>query len=207
MSTVAAYGDRAVLIDRIPAHEVPHILCRAEEAFPDFLVRPGLNTILITAPIPTASLLDQVRQWLAIPQSSRAANDARQSPTHILEVTYTGADLARVAAHLNMTEEEVVVAHTATSWRVALIGFAPGFPYLVPVADHHDWSVPRLATPRTQVPAGAVALAAGMSAVYPTVMPGGWNILGTTTTTLFDPGRDRPSLLAPGDFVLFRSKS
>lgn len=208
MSTVTAYGDRAVLIDGLPNPELSHIVQAATDAFPGLQVRAGLNTILVASPKPVLRLLPQIQAWVDnFTLNTENVSSFDFPKTHVVDVSYTGADLSRVAAHLSMTEDEVVVAHTTTTWRVALIGFAPGFPYLIPVDTTTDWFVPRLATPRTQVPAGAVALAAGMSAIYPTLMPGGWNILGTTTTTLFYATNPNPSLLAPGDLVQFRGIS
>ena len=86
-----------------------------------------------------------------------------------------------------------------------LIGFAPGFPYLVSSAGTKVLSsIGRLAIPRTKVPAGSVGIAAGMSCVYPTDMPGGWHLLGKTTVQLFDASNTmQPTLLAIGDQVKF----
>ena len=91
---------------------------------------------------------------------------------------------------------------------MAFTGFAPGFPYLR--AEPHGGAaqrlldLPRLATPRTEVPAGSVAVAAGYCGVYPRVSPGGWNLLGRTDVVLFDAERDPPALLEPGTRVRFQ---
>jgi len=82
-----------------------------------------------------------------------------------------------------------------------MLGFLPGFAYLGPLPERLE--MPRKGTPRLRVPAGAVAVAGGMTAVYPAATPGGWNLIGRTTTPLFDPGRDPPSLIQPGDRVRF----
>jgi len=95
----------------------------------------------------------------------------------------------------------VVELHAATELRVLFGGFAPGFSYLGEVAD--PLRVPRLATPRTRTPAGAVALADGMSGIYPAELPGGWRVIGRTPITLFDPDREPPAYLVPGDRVRF----
>ncbi len=91
--------------------------------------------------------------------------------------------------------------HTAVDYLVAFLGFTPGFPYLVGLdpALH----VPRRATPRTRVPAGSVGLAGSQTGVYPTASPGGWQLIGRTEAVLFDPDRDPPALLAPGDRLRF----
>lgn len=127
-------------------------------------------------------------------------------PAHIVEiaVVYGGAagpDLAEVAASLGISERDVVALHSSQVYRVLMIGFAPGFPYLGPVPD--QLQLPRRSTPRTAVPAGSVAIAAGMSGIYPARLPGGWHLLGGTSQQMFDPQREQPALLKPGDGVRF----
>lgn len=116
-------------------------------------------------------------------------------------VTYDGEDLADVARLTGLTEREVVWAHTSQLWTVAFCGFAPGFGYLVGENAHLE--VPRRDTPRTRVPAGAVALAGQYAGVYPRESPGGWQLIGRTTLRAWDLERDPPALLAPGTRVRF----
>ena len=85
---------------------------------------------------------------------------------------------------------------------MALLGFAPGFPYLIGLPPSLA-GIPRRATPRPSVPAGSVALGGGFASVYPQSSPGGWMILGRTSTRLFDPHRPPFALLRPGDTVRF----
>src|SRR6185436_2764670 len=112
-----------------------------------------------------------------------------------------GPDLGDVAALTGMSEGEVVDRHAAAELRVLFDGFAPGFAYLgdLPV----ELRVPRLDTPRTRTPAGSVAIAGPMSGVYPATLPGGWRVIGRTPVALFDPRRDPPAYLMPGDRVRF----
>ena len=112
-----------------------------------------------------------------------------------------GPDLADVAALTGLSDAEVVERHAATELRVLFDGFAPGFAYLgdLPI----ELRVARLDTPRTRTPAGSVAIAGPMSGVYPATLPGGWRIIGRTPVTLFDPRRDPPAYLLPGDRVRF----
>ena len=112
-----------------------------------------------------------------------------------------GPDLAAVAAHAGLDPEEVVRLHTAADHVVGMIGFAPGFPYLLglPAA----LAIPRRATPRTLVPAGSVAIAERQTGIYPRPSPGGWHVIGRTTRTMFDARRDPPALLQAGDIVRF----
>jgi antagonist of KipI len=114
-----------------------------------------------------------------------------------------GPDLDAVARELGMSTEALVERHAAGDYTVAMIGFAPGFPYLSGLDP--ALALPRLATPRTRVPAGSVAIGGAQTGIYPRDSPGGWRILGRTPLRLFDPRRDPPALLAPGDRVHFRT--
>jgi KipI family sensor histidine kinase inhibitor len=116
-----------------------------------------------------------------------------------LPVTYDGPDLEAVAASWGCDVDEVAARHRGTELVSAFCGFAPGFAYLSGL----EVSVPRLATPRTAVPAGSVALAGTWCGVYPVASPGGWQIIGTTDALLWDPQRAEPALLAPGTRVRF----
>ncbi|WP_298821736.1 5-oxoprolinase subunit PxpB [Chloroflexus sp.] len=144
--------------------------------------------------------------------SARLTELARQPPLaalpagreFVIPVRYggeDGPDLVEVAERTGLTPAEVISLHTATEQRVIMIGFAPGYPYLgwLPPLLH----LPRRATPRVAVPAGSVAIAAGMTGIYPTTLPGGWHLIGRTTVQLFDPAADPPALLQPGDRVRF----
>lgn len=113
-----------------------------------------------------------------------------------------GPDLAFVATHTRLTPEEVIQLHSRTEYRVHAVGFSPGFPYLAGLPERLH--VPRRPTPRTQVPAGSVAIAAGQCGVYPLETPGGWQILGRTPHLLFEPRAEPPAWLQPGDRVRFR---
>ncbi|MDO5640806.1 MAG: carboxyltransferase domain-containing protein [Paracoccus sp. (in: a-proteobacteria)] len=119
-----------------------------------------------------------------------------------IPVIYDGADLDEVATLTGLTRTEVIARHTATPWRAAFSGFAPGFCYLTG-GDPLLLSVPRRASPRPSVPAGSVALAGGFSAVYPRQSPGGWQLIGTSPVGMWDIDRAPPALLAPGDLVRF----
>ena len=118
-----------------------------------------------------------------------------------IEVTYDGADLAHVAELTGMPRDEVVRRHQARSYVVAFTGFAPGFGYLA--GGDPALAVPRRSTPRTRVPAGAVALAGDFTGVYPGAGPGGWQLVGRTDAPLWDLQRDPPALLTPGTRVRF----
>jgi inhibitor of KinA len=114
-----------------------------------------------------------------------------------------GPDLEWVAGHLGISTEEVIRLHTETVYRVYMIGFTPGYPYMgeLPAA----LAVPRRSTPRTRVPKGSVGIAQHQTGIYPVESPGGWQIIGWTPIELFDPKRQMPSLLEMGDRVKFEA--
>lgn len=120
-----------------------------------------------------------------------------------IPVIYDGEDLAVVAEAWGCDVDEVVRRHAATEWVCAFVGFAPGFPYLVPVDAEALPAVPRRATSRARVPAGAVALAAEYCGVYPRESPGGWQLIGRTDAVLWDARRASPALVTAGTRVRF----
>ena len=150
---------------------------------------------------------DDVRDCL-LRQLHGSTRDVADSPFGAaveIPVTYGGefgADLDAAAAELGLSAETLVQRHAATVYTVAMIGFAPGFPYLSGLDP--ALALPRLATPRPQVPAGSVAVGGSQTGIYPRASPGGWRLLGRTPLRLFDPSRAEPSVLAPGDRVRFR---
>jgi KipI family sensor histidine kinase inhibitor len=114
-----------------------------------------------------------------------------------------GPDLDAVAAHHGLSREEVIGLHTGTVYRVYMIGFTPGFPYMGELPEALD--TPRRDTPRTHIPKGSVAIAQRQTGIYPAVSPGGWQIIGRTPVALFDPRKETPSFLTMGDAVRFTS--
>lgn len=137
-----------------------------------------------------------------------AAVDAAATEQPVLEIPVCyggehGPDLADLARRTGLDRDEVVSRHAGGDYRVAMLGFAPGFPYLLGLdpALH----APRRTSPRTRVPAGSVAIGGAQTGIYPRELPGGWQIIGRTPLTLFDAAREPPALLAPGRRVRFRS--
>ena len=112
-----------------------------------------------------------------------------------------GPDLEAVAAHAGCSTAEVIRRHGDRTYRVYMLGFVPGFAYMGRVDP--SIAAPRHRVPRERVRAGSVGIAGLQTGVYPVDSPGGWQLIGHTTTVMFDPGRDKPSLLAPGDLVRF----
>jgi inhibitor of KinA len=114
-------------------------------------------------------------------------------------------DLGDVAQHAGLSAEEVVRRHSGANYRVSCVGFTPGFPYLTGLSA--ELATPRRATPRTEIPAGAVAIGGMQTGIYPRKSPGGWNVIGRTPLRLFDHRNDPPALLRAGDSVRFREVS
>jgi inhibitor of KinA len=113
-----------------------------------------------------------------------------------------GPDLADVAQFGGCSDDRVIALHTGRDYRVYLVGFVPGFAYMAEVDP--IIAKPRRSSPRTTVPAGSVAIAGGQTGIYPSVTPGGWNIIGRTPLAPYDPSRREPFLFRPGDRVRFR---
>lgn len=136
----------------------------------------------------------------------RVPADPRASAPLEVPVRYGGSvgpDLVEVARLAGLDPEEVVRLHTAVTFDVVLIGFAPGFPYLAGVPQ--TLRVPRRATPRIEVEAGSVALAGELCGIYPRTGPGGWSVIGYTDWVWFDPHAHPPCRLALGDRIRFRA--
>lgn len=112
-----------------------------------------------------------------------------------------GPDLAFVAAINELSQEEVIALHSQQDYLVYMIGFAPGFPYLGGL--NPKIAAPRQESPRPVVPAGSVGIAGNQTGVYPLPTPGGWQLIGRTPVTLFNPNSTSPSLLHAGDLVRF----
>ncbi len=111
-------------------------------------------------------------------------------------------DLAAVAQHSLLTEEQVIATHAGGDYFVYFLGFSPGFAYLGGLAG--QLHVPRLVTPRKQVTAGSVGIAGAQTGIYPNSSAGGWQLIGRTPLRMFDASTTPPSRLQPGDHVRFR---
>lgn len=131
-----------------------------------------------------------------------AEGEPDPAPPLTIDVVYDGPDIAALALAAGVSIDDVVRLHATGTYRVAFCGFSPGFGYLRGI--DRRLHVPRRATPRTSVPAGSIGIAAGYTCVYPSASPGGWYLVGSTTTTLWDVERDPPAELRPGRAVRFR---
>jgi KipI family sensor histidine kinase inhibitor len=112
-----------------------------------------------------------------------------------------GIDLESVASDLHLDVEDIIRIHSERTYTIFMMGFTPGFPYMGKLDD--AIITPRLETPRTRVPAGTVAIAGSQTGIYSIDSPGGWQLIGWTPLSLFDPKADTPFLFSPGDEVKF----
>jgi KipI family sensor histidine kinase inhibitor len=190
------FGAHALLVDVDDPAAWHAELCRRRSAgeLAAVDIVPAARTVLLDGVPDPAAVASLIPGWAPPPGGGAVPGRLVEIP-----VEYGGADLPAVAAHWGVTESEVVHRLRSTELRVAFCGFAPGFAYLVGLPP--ECAVPRLATPRTRVPAGSVGLAASYAAIYPTVSPGGWLLVGRTDVRLFDVERDPPALLTPGTRV------
>ncbi|WP_345801499.1 5-oxoprolinase/urea amidolyase family protein [Microbacterium sp. AZCO] len=198
-------GDRAVIAEVAALDEVLALHEALAASRPRGVVDlvPAARTVLVQVD-PRRLTLAAARSWIQrTAEGMDAAPPVRADATVVeLDAVYDGPDLAETAELLGLSRDELVARHSGAEWTVAFTGFAPGFGYLV----SEDWrfDVPRLASPRTRVPAGAIGLAGGFSGAYPRETPGGWRLIATTSALLFDPDAATPALLAPGTRVRFR---
>jgi KipI family sensor histidine kinase inhibitor len=146
-----------------------------------------------------------IESWLGWALENLDAKATHAAPRLVeIPVCYggdSGPDLETLAAELALPQETLVERHCSAEYRVALLGFAPGFPYLLGLDP--SLAAPRLATPRAAVPAGSVGIAGAQTGIYPRESPGGWRLIGRTPLRLFDAAREAPSLLMPGDRLRF----
>ena len=198
---VRVAGERGLLVEVEDLEMVHRLHAALRELDPPGVVElvPAYRTVLIVADPGQAEALDDLAArlpGLELPPAEAVAGETVEIP-----VRYDGEDLPEVAGLTGLEPEEVVRRHTAPEYTVAFLGFSPGFPYLVGLDP--ALQVPRRDTPRTSIPAGSVGLAGNQTGIYPTATPGGWQLIGRTEVTLFDPARDPPALLAPGTRLRF----
>ncbi|WP_458242612.1 5-oxoprolinase subunit B family protein [Streptomyces sp. MAI_2237] len=197
---VLTVGDGALLVEAASGEEARALHAellrrRAEGTLSAREIVPAARTVLLDGVDDPARLTAELTA-AEVPPAPPRAHDVVEIP-----VRYDGPDLADVAAHWDVDTGEVARIHAGTEFSVAFCGFAPGFGYLTGLPRRYD--VPRRATPRTAVPAGAVALAGPYTGVYPRSSPGGWQLIGSTDTVLWDHARVPAALLSPGKRVRF----
>lgn len=185
-------GDRAIRFARPPGAS-PRAIVEAARSWPgatDVVVARDDVAVYFAGP-PIVDLA-RIAALAALPAEARAARELE------LPARYDGEDLDEVARAAGLTTREVIALHAGATYTVDTMGFAPGFAYLTGL--DRRLALPRRATPRPRVPAGALAIAGGYTAVYPFASPGGWHLIGRVDVPMFTADGPR---LALGDQVRF----
>jgi inhibitor of KinA len=167
-------------------------------------VVPAFHTVTVHFDPVRTSVQDLVDRLIAESRTPVRDNDTQPARPVEIPVCYggeLGPDLAAVAAWASLDEAAVIAIHSLATYRVYMLGFLPGFAYLGAVDE--QIAIPRLSRPRLHVPSGSVGIAGRQTGVYPFDSPGGWHLIGRTPLVMFDAGRPHPSLLTPGDQVIF----
>ncbi len=198
IGTVHRCGERALLVE--VGDIDPDVFGRALHpgALPGLIdVVPGAATVLLhfSGTPPPVAALDAVLAAAADEVPVGAGEPV------VVPIDYCGEDLPTVAELSGLSVAEVAERHSAAVYRVAFVGFSPGFAYLS--GGDPLLAVPRRATPRPAVPAGSVALASTFCGIYPRRSPGGWQLIGRTALQVWDPRRNPPALLVAGTAVRF----
>jgi KipI family sensor histidine kinase inhibitor len=160
---------------------------------------PAHETLLLewtAGPLPSAQEVLEVLGEAQSPSVEGVAAAAIEIP-----VVYDGPDLESVATAAGISSEAVVRLHSSTLYTAAFCGFAPGFAYLTGLP--RELQLPRLDSPRPNVPRGSVAIAGEYSGIYPSSSPGGWHLIASTQLRVFDPISSQPALIEPGATVRF----
>ena len=203
-------GDQAVTVEwgsTIDEHinRQVHAFARKVEA----LSHPAITEVVPTYRSATVHYRPEVLSYeelkhLLAPLAQGSAEEAEELPVVEIPVCYGGEygpDLLEVAQHCSLTPEEVIARHTAPTYRIYMLGFTPGFPYLGGMDP--SIAAPRRKEPRIHIPAGSVGIAGEQTGVYPIVSPGGWQLIGRTPLRLFDPWKEQPILLSAGAGIRF----
>jgi KipI family sensor histidine kinase inhibitor len=193
-------GDRAIRFAR-PVGVPPATLLREAKAWPgaiDVVVAREDVAIYFATEVPAAT---EIADRIAALGDPALVGDVARGREIELEAVYDGEDLAEVAQITGLTVDEVARIHCETDYTVDVMGFLPGFAYLIGLDPRLH--LPRRATPRTRVPAGALAIALDFTAVYPQQTPGGWHLIGRVDEPMWGPDGAR---LALGDRVRFRGQ-
>lgn len=147
-------------------------------------------------------LVAKIKKLASEPADPKNAAAAKTVLIPTLYGGEAGPDLEFVASHNQLTSAEVIQIHSSVPYRIYMIGFTPGFPYLGGMSE--KIAAPRLKTPRTKIPAGSVGIAGTQTGLYPVESPGGWQLIGRTPLKVFNPRSEQPFLYSAGDFLQFQ---
>ena len=203
-------GDRAVTVEW--GSTIDENINRQVHAFArkvEGLSHPAITEVVPTYRSATVHYRPEVFSYeelkhLLLSLAQGSTEEAEELPVVEIPVCYGGEygpDLLEVAQHCSLTPEEVIARHTAPTYRIYMLGFTPGFPYLGGMDP--SIATPRRKEPRIHIPAGSVGIAGEQTGVYPIISPGGWQLIGRTPLRLFDPQREQPILLSAGAGIRF----
>jgi KipI family sensor histidine kinase inhibitor len=209
--TITSVGDQALLVefeDSISIktnNRVKNLMTQLEENQEEWVVDlvPSYRSLIVMFN-PMLSERTYIKNYLL--KLIEKSKNVDQSLYKLIKIPTLygsdfGMDLEFVAKHNNLTSEEVISLHSALNYRIYMIGFAPGFPYLGGL--NQKLITPRLDSPRLKIPGGSVGIAESQTGIYPNDSPGGWQLIGRTPLNLFDPHSEQPSLLITGDYIKF----
>ncbi|HUQ17316.1 MAG TPA: allophanate hydrolase subunit 1 [Candidatus Saccharimonadales bacterium] len=204
--SIRPFGDRAFLVE-LEQRRDPGLVSRSR-ALADAWEARGLGPAI---PAYASVVLQFDPGRIRYADARRAAHellhavavppDAAAGPITVVPVRYDGPDIAETAERSDLTVDGLIAIHGATTYSAWFLGFMPGFAYLGPLDPRIR--APRRPSPRSRVPAGAVAVADGQTAIYPAESPGGWQLIGSTDVRPFDPASDPPARIRAGDRVRF----
>lgn len=164
---------------------------------------PAFCSLLINYD-PRVISYDRMRERMEKILSMEIAADAQKKRVYEIPVCYGGTygpDLATIAEHAGLSEQEVIDIHSSTDYLIYMLGFLPGFTYLGGLDERIH--TPRLANPRIRIPAGSVGIGGSQTGIYPMDSPGGWQLMGMTPVKTYDPEREVPILVEAGEYIRF----
>jgi len=212
MFRIVPLGDSAITIEF--GNEIDPLINARTISFAKMVVDQGWSGILGIVPTyRSVTVFFDPFQWNLSVLAKKLRGLPRPGPkesesngtVHEIPVLYGsewGPDLEEVAAFAGLRPADAIELHISMPYRVYMLGFSPGFPYLGPIPER--LAMPRRSTPRTKVPAGSVGLADRQTGIYPSATPGGWQLIGRTPIVIYRKTGATPFLLKPGDLVRFK---
>ena len=209
---IVPFGDRAVLVNF--RQSIDHQVHRQVMSLAGKINEVSTRGITFTIPAYCSVTVGYDPQLISYPDLRREITRLIDQPveesdlavrTLVLPVCYEAAfapDLTDIAHNTGLKTDRIIELHTASSYRVFMLGFLPGFPYMGILPD--ELQIPRKKTPRLKVAERSVGIAGLQTGIYPVESPGGWNIIGRTPIPVFDPLAPNQFLFQPGDQVTFR---
>ena len=206
-TAIIKFGDTIDEDINILVHKFLESLVRGFSEYSSILdIYPTYNSIIIDYD-PNKILYENIKEKINLINSEFDSSDNEKKHYKIIEIPVKyggefGPDLKRMSKALNITEKKIIQIHSSQKYRVHMIGFMPGFPYLGGLDKRI--SFPRLDEPRLAVPEGSVGIAGDQTGIYPFSSPGGWNIIGRTNLKLFDSKKNPHNLIISGSYIKFK---